>query len=49
MASTPAIEVSRVTKVYRRYAQKRQFATYMKAHHCAIDGVGSITNPVVGG
>jgi diacylglycerol O-acyltransferase len=22
--------------------QKRQFATYMKAHHCAIDGVGSM-------
>jgi len=22
--------------------QKRQFATYMKAHHCAIDGVGAM-------
>ena len=22
--------------------EKRQFATYMKAHHCAIDGVGSM-------
>ena len=31
MAATPAIEVTNVTKIYRRYAQKRQFATLKSA------------------
>ena len=31
MAATPAIDVRNVTKIYRRYAQKRQFATLKSA------------------